>query len=171
MPGSFAQGLGAAAEKEKEKKKPRKPAPGRVYTEEDLKKAREDGKGNVIFVQGEASPSPEEAASPSPEAGEPDRAALEAQWRARAAAKREAIVKADARIASLEARITALRNDVSVSGLTDPFRLQGIQSELNAALAELDQARASALAARKDLEALEDEARRSRIPAGWLREP
>ncbi|HLQ21741.1 MAG TPA: hypothetical protein VK132_00975, partial [Gemmatimonadales bacterium] len=42
-----AQSLGEVAKREEEKKKKSGKPPGKVYTEEDLKKARESGSGAV----------------------------------------------------------------------------------------------------------------------------
>jgi predicted nucleic acid-binding Zn-ribbon protein len=83
--------------------------------------------------------------------------------------RREALARAEARIAELEARITALRNDMSPVGLTDPNRLQTMQAEIATAQRELEAARAAAAAARQAVDDLEDDARRAGALPGWVR--
>ena len=115
-----------------------------------------------------AAPSP----LPTPEA--PDRSAqeraqLEARWRATARERREALARAEARVAELEARITALRNDLSPVGLGDPNREQTRQADIGQAQRELEAARVALATARKAVDDLEDDARRAGALPGWVR--
>lgn len=113
-------------------------------------------------------------ASPSPSPEAPDRSAqeraeLELRWRAVARERREALARAEARIAELEARITALRNDLSPVGLGDPNRQQTRQAEIGQAQRELEAARAALATARQAVDDLEDDARRAGALPGWVR--
>ena len=144
----------AAAEKrEQEQKKPTpqpssSPAPS--YTDEDLKAARRTGKGSFSRLEGQ----PGASASPSPEASpsaEPDRALAEKRWRARFAEARARIAEAEAR--SYEERIEV----VFVAGIPVQQKVRvKVETE------ELRQAR-------KALDDLEEELRRSGGLPGWAR--
>lgn len=84
--------------------------------------------------------------------------------------RREALAQAEARIVELEARIAALRNDMSPSvGLGDPNRQQTIAAQIGQAQRELEAARAALAAAQKAVDDLEDDARRAGALPGWVR--
>lgn len=72
-------------------------------------------------------------------------------------------------LAELEARITALRNDLSPVGLGDPNRQQTRQAEIAQAQRELDAVQASVATARQAVDDLEDDARRAGALPGWVR--
>ena len=72
-------------------------------------------------------------------------------------------------LAELEARITALRNDLSPVGLGDPNRQQTREAEIGQAQRQLETARAALAAARKAVDDLEDDARRAGALPGWVR--
>jgi len=122
-----------------------------------------------------ASPAPRTTApAPTPPPEVPDRsaqerAALEARWRAVVRQRREVLAKAEARVAELEERITALRNDLSPVGLGDPNREQTRQGGIGQAQQELEAARAALATARKAVDDLEDDARRAGALPGWVR--
>lgn len=69
----------------------------------------------------------------------------------------------------LEARITALRNDLSPVGLGDPNRQQTREAEIAQAQRELDAVQASVATARQAVDDLEDDARRAGALPGWVR--
>jgi hypothetical protein len=148
-----AQSLGGVARQEQEKKKKAPPAsPVPSYTEEDLKSRSGAAKGSVSAPAVRA-PSPGPAASPEPSPSpEPDRALLEREWRARFAEARAHIAEADAR--AYEDRIDV----VYVSGVLVQQRVR-----VKVETAELR-------AARKALDDLEEELRRSGGLPGWSRE-
>jgi len=148
---AHAQSLGDVARREQEKKKEKPASAAPTYTEADLKAAREKGKGSYTQLPGPAPVSP----SPSPAAatgGEPDRALLERQWRARFAEARAHVAEADAR--SYEERLEI----VFVNGMPvqQTVRVKVESEELKAA--------------RKALIDLEDELRRAGGLPGWARE-
>jgi len=146
---SHAQSLGGAARQEQEKKKKTPASPVPTYTEDDLKSRSRTPKGSVSKPAAGA-PSPAASAEPSP-TPEPDRALLESEWRARFAEARAKIAEADAR--AYETRIDV----VYVSGI--PVQ-QWVRVKV-----ETDELRA----ARKALEDLEEELRRSGGLPGWGR--
>jgi hypothetical protein len=65
----------------------------------------------------------------------------------------------------------ALALDRDVTNTGDPNRLQTIEARKAEARASLDTARLNLAEAQKALQDLEEEARRSNVPPGWLREP
>jgi DNA repair exonuclease SbcCD ATPase subunit len=83
--------------------------------------------------------------------------------------RREGLARAEARVSELEARITALRNDLSPVDLGNPNREQTRQAAIDQAQRELEAAQAALVAARKAVEDLEDDARRAGALPGWVR--
>jgi len=176
---TWAQSLGDVAKREEEKKKKKAgkpPAPVKVYTEDDLKKARETESGAVTVLPGngnlEAAPAAssddDEVASGEGRTGG-GRKRNEAYWRNRATQLRQAAEEADNKVKELEARIAALRNDMSPTNVLDPNRLQSRDRALREAMDSLDATRRAAETARKALADLEEEARRAGVPPGWVR--
>jgi len=177
---SRAQSLGDVAKKEQEKQEKKKKEksgkpPAKVYTEEDLKKARESESGAVTVLpengnlaSGAASSGDDEVVSGE---GRPPggRRRTEAYWRDRATRARDAVNEADAKVKDLEARVVALRNDMNPVNTQDPNRLQTRDRDLREAIDSLDAARRDADAARKAVADLEEEARRAGALPGWVR--
>ena len=143
-----SQSLGEVARRERAKKKSKATPSAPAFTAEDLEAGREHAKGTVTTLEGPVG-TPSAAASPSPE---PDRRALEQQWRQRFAAARARIAEADAR--AFEDRIEV----VFVSGIPVQQRVR-VKVETQ----EL-------LAARQAHADLEEELRRAGMPPGWGRE-
>ena len=178
---SRAQSLGEAAKKEQEKQEKKKksgkpPATVKVYTDEDLKKARESESGAVTVLPENGNLEAGSASSGDDDEvvsgeGRPvgGRRRTETYWRDRATRARTAVEEADAKVKDLEARVAAIRNDMNPVNTQDPNRLQSRDRELREAIDALDAARLSADAARKVLSDLEEEARRAGALPGWLR--
>ncbi|HEY2940869.1 MAG TPA: hypothetical protein VGN09_00410 [Vicinamibacteria bacterium] len=177
-----SQSLGEVAKREQEKQEKKKksgkpPTTVKVYTEEDLKKARESESGalTVLPENGnfEAAPatSSDDDEVVTGEGGRipGGRKRNEAYWRGRTTQLREAAAEADSKVKELEARIAALRNDMSPTNVQDPNRLQSRDRELREAMDSLDATRTAAETARKALADLEEEARRAGVPPGWVR--
>jgi hypothetical protein len=155
-----------AAEK-KDKKDKKGAAPGKVFTEDDLKKYSDDPEGKRKS---------EPAAESAPPADEPlPDSSMEhggrQLWANRASDARDRIQDAQGKIDALETRIAALRDDVAPGRVMEPFRLQSIEADIAKAMSELEAARKELAAAKVAQEELEQEARRLGVPAGWLREP
>jgi hypothetical protein len=176
-----AQSLGEVAKREQEKQEKKKkksgkpPATVKVYTDDDLKKARESESGAVTVL-------PENGnleAAPASSSGDDEVVSGEGPgrglkrneefWRNRTMQLREAAQEADNKVKELEARIAALRNDMSPTNVQDPNRLQSRDRELREAMDSLDATRSAADTARKALADLEEEARRAGVPPGWVR--
>jgi predicted nucleic acid-binding Zn-ribbon protein len=174
-----AQSLGEVAKRQEEKKKKKSTQPpSKVYTEEDLKKARESGSGTVnVLPEIGSSSSPAASERPSGSEGGPARGENsvnagphdESSWRAEAGRRRDAVKVADSRVQMLEAQVAGLRSDMSPTNTQDPNRLQNQDRELRQALDNLEAARRELDTARQSLANLDDEARRAGVPPGWVR--
>src|SRR5438128_1703982 len=165
-----AQSLGEVAAREQEKKAKKPPSGARVYTDEDLKKARESGSGAVTVlpaVAGVGTASREDVDGAGGTARDKEK-----YWRAKAAERRDGVGKADAKVQELESRVSALRVDINPGvNVQDPNRLQTLDRALREAQDALEAARREAATARQALADLEDEARRAGALPGWVREP
>jgi hypothetical protein len=193
---AFAQSLGQAAQKEKEKRaakakasKPDAPAP-KVITQEDLEASRPpeegteskaDGEasapstpgaigepGTISGFEGEMGASSRRRSSADPEFGVADdseaRAQQETRWRARAESARRSIGAAENELRAAEREANAL-GVAAPDGVPD-----GVwRSAKSKADARLARARSNLESAKRQLEQLEEEARRRGIPPGWLR--
>jgi hypothetical protein len=146
---AHAQSLGEVARQNQEKKKQTPASPAPTYTEADLQSRRKKPGGSDSAVT--RSPTPPASPEPSP-SPEPDRALLEREWRARFAEARARIAEADAR--AYEDRIDV----VFVSGIPVQQRVR-----VKVETPELREAR-------KALDELEEELRRSGGLPGWGRE-
>jgi hypothetical protein len=172
----------------KDKAKPTRPSPAapaspstaaspatageKVYTNEDLPKepspapsARPGGRGTVTVIgpEGQAPVIPEEPAGPV----EPE--ATEQFWRERADSIRNNISTIEQQMATLQERISELRNDRGQANAMDPNREQTRQARIAEAQAEYDRAAADLERVRQTLTDLAEEARRKNIPPGWIR--
>jgi hypothetical protein len=153
-----AQGLGDVAAREKQKRRAQEP-PKKVFTEDDLKAAAEPptNAGSKAPAAGGneaagSSPAKDEGPSDPVERERRERALLEAEWRMRFANAREQVALADA-AAWTEGYRIEVANGVPVRVRTR----ERIETE------ELTRARQA-------LADLEEEFRRSGLPAGWARE-
>jgi hypothetical protein len=173
-----AQDASAAEQKPKASpspKPPRKPAPS--YTDEDLKRSRESGKGNLVILP----PLPPDAAPAAP--AEPsaiggrgdgekggDGIGEADSWRQRAQSHREAVAAAAERVKQIESRLGELTNDMSANpgDLFDPSRMQKREAEKQKLVPELEEAKTALAAARQALAEFEQEARSKNVPPGWL---
>lgn len=186
-----------ATEKAGEKPSTKKPS-SRVYTNEDLETAGH-GKGTVSTPVIEGMPPRPTPPPPAPEGagtnpeqppasevnvqpGDDDESAGleagqveetgsgEAYWRKRASQARERIAEAERKVAALEQRVTGLRQDRNpTADVMRANREQERQAQLSEAQEQLEAARKALEGARKALTDLRTEARRSRVPPGWLR--
>lgn len=172
-PPLFAQSLGEAAQKERERRAALKKQPGKVVTDEDLKKTTGE-----TSTPTEASPSPTQAQTSrrpmtaAQEAGKSGGAFSgdERAWRDRAGDLREGIAGAERALKDAEARAEALRLDMDPNrGALDPNRMQRLQADQTAAAAQIEKAKKELAAAKQGLADLEEEARRASVPPGWLR--
>jgi hypothetical protein len=156
-------------------------SPAKVYTNENLRAdprrsapapvsqppvAGQAPAGAPVPAVVPASPSgvPQENAG----ATEPPEAARdEAYWRARLAAERDGLARAQTFAEALQSRINALTTDFAAR--SDPAQRAVIGADRQAALAELDRVRQEIGQHKKVIATVQGEARRAGVPAGWVR--
>jgi hypothetical protein len=146
----------------------------KVYTNDDVKKAADTPISVVAAAPsaaGEAASKPAEgqaqAAATQPKAAPGEPAKDEAYWRKRATDAQEQLQRSRLFAEALQSRINALTTDFVARD--DPYQRQQIAQQRQEALAELDRIHRDIEAQTKAIEDLEEEARRSGVPAGWLR--
>ena len=162
-----AQDLAAVARKEKDRRaKVTKPA--KVLTEEDGKEASAKGAGSVTSLESQAGSSAQATGG----AGTTDPDAQRSAWKARADSTRNVVTTAENTLAQMERDLAALRSDMSpvtAADAMDPMRLQKRDASIYKLNKDIEVQKAALAEAKKAVAALEDEARRRGVPAGWLR--
>jgi hypothetical protein len=107
------------------------------------------------------------AGSPAAAAKAADPAQDEQWWRARMNNARLAVDKDNLLIDALQSRINALQADVV--NIDDPVQQGKARQNLGKALTELDSMKQKRDTDLKSIAAIQDEARRSNVPPGWIR--
>jgi hypothetical protein len=193
MPGFAAGDDGAATAQDKgkpaaEKQAKERKGPVKVYTDEDLKKARETSSGNVTVLGSPDAPPPSAAAEQegsgagsgagnelgTTDTPQSDRGLDEAAWRSMAREAYGSVRGTEAHIRELEARIQDLLlgdRDPNPPDLLDPSRLQKREAARADAMKQLDEARARLAADHKAVEDLQERARTAGVPQSWVEEP
>jgi hypothetical protein len=172
-----AQTLGDVARQEEARRKTVKD-PAKVYTNDSLRAdpssprpaaAGTPGSGASSAGSGSAAPSTPDAsqqagASPAvPDA----RAKDEAAWKKRIADAREAGERAKLFAEALQTRINSLSNDWAARD--DPYQRAKISGDRDKALAELGRVQKEIQDGNKAIAAIQEEARKAGVPAGWVR--
>ena len=157
-----APSLVELALKEQERRKTLKGTASKVYSDKDLPKS-----GPPVIAS--AVPPPPTAVPPEPQPAEakPDDQKDEAWWRARIAQAREAQRRAEAFAEALQSRINALSTDVV--NRDDPYQRAKIGEDRLKALAELQRVTTEIELSKKEIADIEEDARKSNVPPGWLR--
>jgi len=176
---AFSQSLGEVARKEEERRKTVK-TPSKIYTNDSLK--RDPGGSSVPVEQTPASaPQPATAtpapASPAtPPASNPSstdgvngqtQAKDQTYWKGRITQAREQLDRSKILLDALQSRINALSTDFV--NTDDPARRSVIERDRQRALAETERLKKEIADQIKAIAAIEEEARRAGVPAGWLR--
>jgi hypothetical protein len=159
-----------AKDEEARRKGVRKPA--KVYTNGSLRTDVAPGvaaaptAATLTDQPGNASPTiigPGMAVPPAPTGAGKD----QAFWSGRMKAERTTLDRLQIFADSLQSRINALLTDFV--NRDDPAQRAKIETDRRTALAELERVKKELDEQRKKIAALEDEARRAGVPAGWLR--
>jgi len=172
---AVAQGLGDVAKREAERRKA-VGTPGKVYTNDNLRTDAPPTSAGPTTPQGATPP-----AAPAPAAGaqtpgsQPTGTAASSEpgpmtedaWRKRIATARDALSRAQVFAEALQSRINALTTDFT--NRDDPAQRNAIAAERQKALAELDRVKQEIVDHQKAISAIQDEARRAGVPAGWVR--
>lgn len=166
-----AQSLGALAQSQKAKREGT-PTPTKVYTNDSLR-------ADITPSATVGAPTPSSAVgTPAPAAttsgGAPDAAEAvsgdkkdEAHWRKRIADTREQLSRAEAFAAALESQINGLTVDFLQRD--DPAQRATIETNRKKAIGEHERVVREIADHKKAIAAIEDEARKAGVPAGWLR--
>lgn len=174
-----AQSLNDVAQREQARRKTVQ-SPGKVYTNENL--SSDSGRAPVSAPAS----TPATAAAPavkSPESGAgaatgakpadgKDAAASagakdQAYWAKRMADARTSVERSKTFAEALQTRISALTADFAAR--SDPAQRAQIGADRQKALAELERVRKDIEVGTKAIETIQDEARKSGVPAGWVR--
>ena len=155
-----------AKAEEARRKDVRKPA--KVLTNNDLKP---DISRGIAAPSAESAPTTTANATPGAPAAaaKPDAAGAkdQAYWAGRMKDARDKLQRSQMFADSLQTRINSLTTDFV--NRDDPAQKAKIESDRKAALAELERVKKEMTDQTKAIAAIEDEARRAGVPAGWLR--
>ena len=175
-----AQSLGDVARQEGSRRKA--VSGGKVYTNQSLPATEPAAPAAVPATPGAAAASPAPAgqesstqsgtasssAGQTPAANKPeDTKKDEAYWRKRLQTARDARSRAESFAEALQSRINALSNDFV--NRDDPAQRNVIAGDRQKALAELDRVKKEIQQYTKDVADTQEEARRTGVPAGWVR--
>jgi hypothetical protein len=176
-----AQSLAEIARKEQQRRKTVK-GTSKVYTNEDLDKYPDAAESDKAGGKGAATtPDADKAkARPKPavpavdkKADVPDDPANqepvkdEKYWRARITSARRDLERNDVFLDALQTRVNSLTTDFV--NRDDPAQRAAIGSDRQRALAEIERVRGDIQRLTTEIAAIEEEARRSGVPPGWLR--
>ena len=157
-----------AKDEEARRKSVRKPA--KVYTNDTLTADISKGVApppSTPAADGKPANATPGNASPAAPATAPGEKRDQAYWSGRIAAARTAVERTQILADSLQSRINALTTDFV--NRDDPAQRAKIEGDRRAALAELERTKKDLETQQKAIVAIEDEARRAGVPAGWLR--
>jgi uncharacterized membrane protein len=167
--------LGDVARKEAERRKTVKS--GKTYTNDTLPAAppsssapASSGSTQAPADASAAPPPPSTSTTPAPprvSADPAERKKEEGQWRERIKGEREALERAKTFAEALQSRLNALNTDFV--NRDDPAQRSVIAADREKALAEMDRLKKEIEQHNKAIAGLQEEARKSGVPAGWLR--
>ena len=167
------QSLAEVARKEEARRKQVKKA-SPVYTDKDVKPAPASSTApsgdTPATTKPEAStePKPADKDDAQPElTDEEKRAQDEQRWRARITDARAALERNKVFAEALQSRINSLWADFTARD--DPAQRSAIDMERKKAIAQLDRVKSEIVEQTKAIADIEEEARRSGVPPGWLR--
>jgi hypothetical protein len=157
--------LGEVARQEEARRKTVK-APSKVYTNDNLKADTSSPVPPAAAAGASPAPSMPDASQPS--AAPADSAAKgEAFWKKRLADARTALDRAQSFADALQTRINSLSADFT--SRDDPAQRAKVGSDRDKALAELDRVQKEVQDSTKAIAAIQEEARKAGVPAGWVR--
>jgi len=180
-----AQSLADVARQEEQRRKAIR-APGKVYTNENIRPEPPSSASSAAApAQPGSSAPPADAPAAGagtqppqtpgqPAAGQPGSGpsaapppSTEAEWRKRISTVREALTRSQTFAEALQSRVNALSTDFV--NRDDPAQRDQIAAERQKALAELDRVRREIEDHQKAITAIQEEARKAGVPAGWVR--
>ncbi len=174
-PAAQGQSLADVARQEAERRKAIA-RPGKVYTNDSL---RTEPRPSAPPPAAAAPAVPPAETPAAPAAGAPATTpggaapgaaatpATEADWRKKVAAARDSLARLQTFSEALQSRINALTADFV--NRDDPAQRNVVAADREKSLAELERVKQEIAQQQKALTALQDEARRTGVPAGWVR--
>lgn len=143
--------------------------PSKVITNNDLRPDISRGIASqpstaTSTTPGNASPS---NTTPGGPAADPGPAKDQAYWSTRIKTARDMLQRQQLFADSLQTRINSLTTDFV--NRDDPAQRAKIETDRQTALAELERVKKEMTDTNKEITAIQDEARRAGVPAGWLR--
>jgi hypothetical protein len=163
-PAAQGQSLADVARQEAERRKTIA-VPGKVYTNDSLRTEPPPS------TPPPAAPAPSAPPAETPAAPAADAPAAtpptEAEWRTKMAAARDSLARLQTFSEALQSRINALTADFV--NRDDPAQRNVVAADREKSLAELERVKQEIAEQQKALVALQDEARRTGVPAGWVR--
>jgi hypothetical protein len=158
--------LGELARREQERRKAVK-SPGKVITNKDLPASAQQPAPTPTETTSAGVPveadkkAAEQADTPKSDARD------EAWWKKRITEAREALRRNEAFIEALQSRVNALSTDFV--SRDDPYQRAKIGEDRQKALIEMERVKAEIALGKKNIEDIEEEARKAGVPPGWLR--
>lgn len=153
----------AKREKERRAKLAAKGKETKSYSEEDARAA-----GGTLTLTQPLTPVPEAVGAPVvPPEVQAEQA--KAAWQKRLGDARAAIETAKSALAAREAEYQKAFSDIAPQAGTEPDRLQKREARLAELKTSIAAAKKALADAQQKLAIVEEEARRARVPAGWLR--
>jgi len=138
--------------------------PGKVYTNGDLRPDRSPGRPAAPAVSGTTEPP---AAGETEEADGEEPVRDETYWRGRIDAARSALSRAETFASALESQVNGLYAELT--SCSAPPQCDEISARRSKSRAELERVKQEIAAHTKDMAAIQEEARRAGVPAGWVR--
>ncbi len=169
---AHAQSLAAVARKEEARRKDIA-KPSRVLTNKDLKAAPMPASPPSAGADTQQAAPPAEDTGPktdedrTPETPAAGDAGDEQAWRRKMADARTTLDRSQSYMDALQSKINGLWAEFT--SRDDPAQRALIDAERKKALAELDRVKGDVELQKKAIADLEEQARRSNVPAGWLR--
>lgn len=165
--GAMAQSLADVAKKEEARRKTVK-GEAKVYTNDDLVKARDGA------APAEATPAPTPAPGDAKAAADKgtDKPAAddgkgEDYWKKRMKAAQDSLNRNKVLQVALEGRVNGL--NAEFVNMDNPFQRTIIQENLKTAMAELERVKRDIATDTKAIADIQEEARKTNVPPGWLR--
>jgi len=165
--------LGDVAKKEAERRKTQPPTAGKVYTNKDLPESAQ--KPATATPAPAAQGTPQDPVAVATEQKAADASADktkgeqkdEAYWKKRMADAREELRRNEVFVGALQTRVNTLNRDFA--NRDNPAQRSRIADDRTEAATELARVKAEVERSKKEIADLEEEARKSGVPPGWLR--
>lgn len=158
--------LGEVARKEQARRKAAKSSE-KVLTNKDLPPSSAKPLPVPPSAPGETATAEQKAAAPEQPQQQKDQEKEEAWWRQRITQARDGLRRSEVFLEALQTRVNVLSADFV--NRDDPVQRARIGEDRQKALAEMERVQAEIVQFKKQIEDIEEEARKAGIPPGWIR--